>query len=311
MKSHFTVIFARARVSRLTTTDQQTTHVSVVNGGYSASCVLAAANAYLSRKGHWDTLTAHFEYLQRTAPGPGVVVIEEVKLGQQLSRLHATLWQGRLLDHAPWIDMATAQRTVVAYTNHTNLRTFDGISMPTSFESTPAAALPPRPDFASLKQAGSDHIWEEALVPEAFKPAGFLEGWRHFMPSRGPLSPGILDMWMCMVDEEKITQRALPYVVDSFPIKFTSFVADPRVEEARLRDMWHPTILMNLEVKSMLPKEGIEWVYMRAMTKQMNKGRLDIDLQLRSADGQLLALSNQVALMVPWEKNTKGAKATL
>ena len=283
----------------------------MANGGYSAACLLAAANTYLSRTGHWDTLTAHFEYLEKTTPGPGVAVISEVKLGHRLARLHVTLWQGARLDHAPWIDTSVACRTIVGYTNHANLEKYDGISVPTAFESVLAAAFPPLPDFARLKQARSDDIWKEEPVPKEFKPAGFLEGWRHFLPINGPLSPGVMDMWMCMVDGEMVTQKALPYVVDSFPIKLTSFVADSNVEKARLTGMWHPTISMNLEVKSLLPEEGVEWVYMRATTQQMHRGRMDIELQVRSADGTLLALSSQIALMVSWEKSTKERNAVL
>ncbi|EFY88338.1 thioesterase family protein [Metarhizium acridum CQMa 102] len=166
----------------------------VPNGGYTASCMLVAANRHLASRGQSDTFTAHFEYPNRTSSGPAVVIIDEVKLGRTLSTLHLTLWQGDLLANAPWVNTSASRRTVLGYTTHANLSTLAGISIPTGYEGTPAASLPPVPEFAALKATGSDHIWEQSRWPEVLKTSASNGNWRFYLPRQGPLSPGVLDI---------------------------------------------------------------------------------------------------------------------
>lgn len=179
--------------------------------------MLAAASAHLAPRGQPDTLTAHFEYPSRTSPGPAIVKIEDVKISGQLSTLHLTLWQGGLTQQSPWITSAS-RRIILAYTTHANLREFTGITLPTGFETTPAAESPPLPDFEALKR-GEDGTWEESKLPgPARSMARSLLNWNFYVPRQGPLTPGVLDMWIRMSSGERITQGVLAYVVDSFPV---------------------------------------------------------------------------------------------
>lgn len=187
--------------------------------------MLAAAREHLAARDQPDTLTAHFEYPSRTQPGPAVVKIEDVKIAGQLSTLHLTLWQGGLADKAPWITTTgsgASRRIILAYTTHTNLRTFTGISLPTGFETTAAAELPPVPDFEALEAGGGrggDGKWEESDPPAAMrKAARSLSNWKFYMPREGPLTPGVLDMWVRLSSGERIAQGTLAYLVDSFPV---------------------------------------------------------------------------------------------
>lgn len=291
--------------------------------------MLAAASLHLSSRGQPDTLTAHFEYPSRSEAGPAVVVIEEVKLGPQLSTLHLTLWQGGLLAAAPWVTPSVSRRTILAYTNHTKLETFTGMTVPTSYEASPAAELPPLPDFASLKsqEQGVDKTWEESSPPASVSSIQrSLGNWRFLVPRGQPMVPGMVDLWMCRSNGERITQRALPYVMDSFPFNLHTFLMDPELRklmevEVPQRDdksekskdvtedrgrasLWFPTVVLNLEIKSSLPKEGVEWLAMRLASKQMKDGRFDLDIQLRDVDGELVALSHHVAMIVEIERNT-------
>lgn len=284
---------------------------------------------HLSSRDQPDTLTAHFEYPSRSEAGPAVVVIEEVKLGPQLSTLHLTLWQCGLLASAPWITPSVSRRTILAYTNHTRLDTFTGMTVPTSYEASPAAELPPIPDFASMKSQaqGVDDTWEESSPPAPVSAIQrSLGNWRFLVPRGQPMVPGMVDVWMCRSNGERITQSALPYVMDSFPFNLHTFLMDPELRklmeaEAPQRDnkakhskdvtedrgrasLWFPTVVLNLEVKSSLPKEGVEWLAMRLASKQMKDGRFDLDVQLRDVDGELLALSHHVAMIVEIERNT-------
>ncbi|KAH9983654.1 thioesterase family protein [Xylariaceae sp. FL0662B] len=303
---------------------------AVPNGGYTACCMLAAASHHLSGRGQPDTLTSHFEFPNRAAAGPAIVVIEDVKLStHQLSTLHLTLWQGGLLSAAPWITPAVSRRVVLAYTTHTDLRTFTGITMPTGWETTPAAALPePRPDFEALATRGVDDAWEEAKLPKTPDAVRSLQNWHFYLPRAGPLTPGVLDMWMRLASGERFTNGALPYVADTFPHEMHTFLAAPELRELLLQQaaassakgdgsragktggdaphavLWFPTVVMNLEVKTPLPEEGVEWLAVRVTSKQMKDGKFDLEVTIRDAEGELVALSHHVALILTIERNT-------
>ncbi|KAG6357473.1 hypothetical protein INS49_013350 [Diaporthe citri] len=317
---------------------------NVPNGGYTASCMLAAAREHLAPRDQPDTLTAHFEYPSRTQPGPAVVKVEDVKIAGQLSTLHLTLWQGGLVGKAPWITTGggagASRRIILAYSTHTNLRTFTGISLPTGFETTAAAELPPVPDFEALGKAGGgqggDGKWEESDPPAAMRRAArSLQNWKFYIPREGPLAPGVLDMWARLSSGERIAQGALAYLVDSYPYNLHEFLAAPELRELlqasrkgeaagdtpegrdlKAKDenragMWFPTVVMNLEVKKALPEEGVEWLAVRVTSKQIKDGKFDLDVSVRDVDGELVALSHHVAMILSIERNTRKSKSSL
>ncbi|POS72542.1 hypothetical protein DHEL01_v209057 [Diaporthe helianthi] len=306
----------------------------VPNGGYAGSCMLSAASEHLSSRDQRDTLTAHFEFPSRTSPGPAILKVEDVKISGQLSTLHLTLWQGGLVQQSPWTT-ESSRRIILAYTTHTNLRTFTGISLPTGFEGTPAAENPPLPDFEALKK-GTDGTWEESKLPKPAQAAArSLQNWNFYVPRQGPLGPGVLDMWIRLSSGERITQVGLPFVVDSFPYNLHEFLAAPELREmlrasskgeaggdtpeAKERKaqneqraaMWFPTVVMNLEMKTALPEDGLEWLAVRVTSKQIKIGKFDLDISVRDTDGELLALSHHVAMILSIERNTRKSKASL
>ncbi|KAK8121583.1 hypothetical protein PG984_010253 [Apiospora sp. TS-2023a] len=266
---------------------------SVPNGGYAGSCMLAAARVHLTPRGQPDTLTAHFEFPNRTFAGPAVISVDEVNTGKQLSRLHLTLWQGNLLSQAPWIDPKSSRRTA----------------------QTPPR-FPPLPDFEALKSSGSDGTWEEPEIPKHVSTLmRSLQNWHFYIPQKDPFTPGAV----------------LAYVVDSFPYNMHTFLAAPEIrqllqaqpdqevetEEKRARRtevkerdegraaLWFPTVVMNLEAKAALPVEGVEWLAVRVTSKQIKDGRFDLDVLVRDAEGEIVALSQHVAMIVSVERNTK------
>ncbi|KAI0439235.1 thioesterase family protein [Xylaria telfairii] len=305
---------------------------AVPNGGYTASCMLAAASDHMASQGQPDVFTAHFEYLNRTSNGPAIVIIEDVKLTGQISILQLTLWQGGLKPSAPWITPSVSQRTVLAYARFTDLSSSKGISMPTGYETTAPDALPPLPDFERLKAEGSDPYWTESRLPGSNDSLRSLRNWHLYVPRGDPLIPGVLNAWLRSASGENIKQGALTYVADTFPVETNTFIAAPEVrtfllqQQAEARDqalsdkragkkkeggesgvlhsvLWFPTVVLNLEVKKALPEEGAEWLALSVMSKQMRDGRFDIEIVVRDVEGEIIALSHQVALIVSIETN--------
>ena len=66
---------------------------------------------------------------------------------------------------------------------------------------------------------------------------------------------------------------------------------------------WYPTLLLNIEFKKPLPQEGVEWLFVRTETKQIKNGRMDIEVVIFDAGGDIVALSHHVALAVSGERN--------
>lgn len=266
--------------------------------------MLAAAGTHLSLREQTGTWTAHVEYVNRTSPGIAIITIEDVKLGRQVSTLHLTLWQGDgLLPHAPWVTRGVTRRIMVAYTTQINLRTFTGITLPTGYESTAVDSIPTQPDLQALAETGSDEIWAESKVPKPLtKMMSSLNNWRFFVPRKGPLSPGVMGVWLCLSSGELITQATLPYVVDSFPYNLHLFLVSPELramvespvgdetngtagcradlqkKNKERADMWFPTVVMNLENKTALPEQGAKWLNMRVTSKQISNGKFDLDI---------------------------------
>lgn len=75
--------------------------------------------------------------------------------------------------------------------------------------------------------------------------------------------------------------------------------------------MWFPTIVMNLEVKKALPEEGVEWLAVRATSKQIKDGRFDFDVTIRDVDGDLVALSHHSSMILSMERNQAKSKSSL
>lgn len=77
------------------------------------------------------------------------------------------------------------------------------------------------------------------------------------------------------------------------------------IDRALWAKFWYPTVLLNLEVKKTLPPEGAEWLYSRVTARQIRNGRMDLQIVVLDEEGELVALSNHVALIVPAQRNMK------
>ena len=131
-----------------------------------------------------------------------------------------------------------------------------------------------------------------------------------------------------MSNGQRFTQETLGYVADSFPHLVESddeVVAEELGREAKRLGLpnlsnrgttptnnlpktgwgrfWYPTIVLNLEIKKVLPREGVEWLFSRVRIRQIRNGRMDIEVIVLDEEGDLVALSNHVALVVGVERN--------
>ncbi|KAL2142988.1 hypothetical protein VTI28DRAFT_447 [Corynascus sepedonium] len=290
---------------------------TVPNGGYVASCILKAASFHLAERGQKDVLNAHFQFLNRTETGPALIVIEDVKLGKNLSTIHATLYQHALLSETPYITPGSTRKEVAVYLTMTDLSKQRGISLPTAFtqlhSSSPAL---PRPDFAALKEDRDRH-WARSRMPGSgpLSYARCLLNSVYHDPRNGQPAPSVIIKWVRLASGENFTAASLGYVSDCWPyVVEAQRPSKKEAEERRRRGesvplppdlrLWYPTVVLNLEVKKALPEQGLEWLQLRIHSKQIKDGRFDLEVLILDENGDLVAISNHVNLILGSERNT-------
>ena len=144
-----------------------------------------------------------------------------------------------------------------------------------------------------------------------------------FLSVESRASHSIRDIWMRFEGDERFTQESLGYVADTFPhivetaqagVQLTSGQAkllgapDDLTTNGTAR-FWYPTVLLNLDIKKLLPASGVEWLFSRVQVKQIRNGRMDIEVVIMDEGGVLIALSNHIALVLGTERNTVRNKA--
>ena len=153
------------------------------------------------------------------------------------------------------------------------------------------------------------------------------------LPRKGIVAKATVDEWLCYSKPgERFTQESLGFVADMFPqVVETGFSvaevqADVRDEktgtggagedsassktslldhQGQVAKFWYPTVLLNLDIKKALPPEGVEFLFVRARAKQIKNGRMDQEVTIMDQEGDLVALSNHVSLVLGSERNLK------
>ncbi|MCJ1405617.1 hypothetical protein MMC11_008845 [Xylographa trunciseda] len=267
---------------------------SVPHGGYVTSCIQAAAslhfNTTLKAQQQPHTMTIYLTFLRRTSTGPATFAVKDVKLGRQTSTIHVSLTQG------------SGREEVVGYITHTNIATEAGISLPTNWSLLPA----PYPAKVPLLNANHEELWRNySEMPFlSFRKASAKID--IFIPRKGQLDHSIADEWIRFRNGEQFTMNSLGYVADAFPQIVESFrehAQDSIPWQHRKGKMWYPTVLLNLEIKKILPPEGVEWLFVRVRAKQIRNGRMDLEVVIVDDGGELVALSQHVCLIVGADRN--------
>lgn len=269
-----------------------------------ASTILRAAEEHLASRGQKHSITGHFEYLNRTEVGPAIIVIEDTKPGRSVSNIHATLYQGDLQDEAPFIT-ANTRKPVVAYLINTNLDKEKGVSLETQWELLPR----PKPvDFSKIASE-QDANWSSKDSRIGMAQRAVAKAPRNldiFFPREsGRL--GLEDNWIRFKSGEGWTNASLGFLADVLPIVIEAWrpKTDDETDAPYRRDeqFWYPTLVLNLDIKKALPEKGVEWLFLRTMTRQVRNGRFDLESTILDQNGELVAVANHVNLVLPLGRN--------
>ncbi len=246
-------------------------------------CVLEVVKTHfstaLAKQNQPHTIALHIEFLRRTQVGPALFKVEDVKLGRQTSIVHVSMEQD-------------GRQEIVAYVTNSNIDAEAGFSYETKYELSPAS---PPVDLAKLEN-GTDANWMLSEVPFAkFRKATAQV--KFFLPRAGSVRPNVVDEWLCWSDGTNFKNTSIGFVADMFPQIVESF-------KEKTKAFWYPTLLLNLDVKKSLPAEGVKWLNIRAEIKQVKNGRMDLEIWVRDAAGELVALSHHVGFVLDASRNT-------
>jgi Thioesterase-like superfamily len=242
-------------------------------------------------------MVLHIEFPRRTEIGPAVCTVRDVKKGRQTSTVHITLSQH-------------GREEVIGYLTHANLDAEEGVTFPTGWN------LEPSPLLADLSKFddGIDINWAEKTEMPFAKFRKASSRVRFFFPRKGQFLRSASDQWICFRDGSTFTTDSLGYVADMFPQVVESYrdeddpytVKKPN-DSAKKKPIgarfWYPTVVLNLDIKKALPKEGVKWLFCRIRSKQIRKGRLDIEVIIMDEAGELVALSHHVTLVLSAARN--------
>ena len=283
-----------------------------------------------SNRSSYHPINLHLEFLRRTSAGPALFTVKDVKLGSRISNLHITLQQrpDASNNDGPYQD------EVQGYITMSNLSTEEGLSLDTEYHLHP----PPLPvNLSLLGSQGHDENWihrahdpfpsfrraaqniQMFLVKPEKKPApdrkigrsrAVIEQWVRFAPKTARFN-GATGRW---------TNDAFGFLVDIFPQVVETYV-NPFVEEAALGQhtqselkqflqsdeprakYWYPTLALNLDVKKLLPEDGVEWLFVRVKAKAIRNGRFDLNIEVWDDGGELVASSAHASLVMDASRN--------
>ncbi len=121
----------------------------------------------------------------------------------------------------------------------------------------------------------------------------------------------VADCW------HRIPENALPYatwnntsIVSASHQRAEGLLADTEIG----RDpstYWYPTLILSLEIKSLLPPGGVQWLFVRAQVKEVKHGRMDAEVMVFDQGMGLVALSHQTCLVIENTEKQRLSKGKL
>ncbi|GKZ74308.1 hypothetical protein AnigIFM60653_009929 [Aspergillus niger] len=273
-------------------------------------------------------------FLRRTFSGPAILTVEEIKLGARVSTIHVTLSQKpHQASSTEPPDGRALEVNVAAYITLSPPNTEDGPVIKGAWNLSPP--LPPGSlpngwvDFKTLVQNGTDGAW--ALGPRAAPELHAMKHLKIYSPLQSLLPRTLEDHTNQVVDQwaqfmpggnpAKWSNEAVMYLADIFPAALARMGAmetrrllalqgkertDKSTIEEGMAQFWYPTVMMNIDIKTRLPPEGVEWLHSRVVTRMLRGSRADLDVLVLDQNQELIATSAQVSLVVDGSRNSKG-----
>jgi hypothetical protein len=262
-------------------------------------------------------------FLRRTAAGPAVLEVQDTKLGARTSTIHVALLQpsdkGKKKKNAGSAssgDEENLEVKVAGYITVSPETAEVGVSAPSNWtlqpEPIPGSGPNGRVNLARLRETGRDGQWVRLAAPfPKFRRAS--QQVELYGPDPALGKRPVLDQWTRFRPggntEGRWTNEAVAFLVDIFPMALDGFdtmadkAAGTESVKGKLAKYWYPTVTLNIDFKKRLPASGVEWLYSRVQTRSVRNGRTDEDVVILDEQGEVVALSTQVGLVVDAGRN--------
>lgn len=235
----------------------------------------------LAKQNQPHTIALHIEFLRRTQAGPANFKIDDVKLGRQTSIVHVSMEQ-------------EGRQEIIAYVTNSNIDKEEGFSFDTEYTLSPPVLSV---DLAKLEEDTDPNWKRQGEMPFAkFRKASGKVVF-HF-PRNGQALKSGADEWLCFSDGTNFNNTSIGFVADMFPQIIE------RHRDQNQGPFWYPTLLLNLDIKKSLPPEGVKWLQIRVEMKKIKNGRMDLEVFVHDAEGDLVALSHHVGFVLDASRNT-------
>ncbi|KAL6719212.1 hypothetical protein ACLMJK_003449 [Lecanora helva] len=196
--------------------------------------------------------------------------------------------------------------------------------------------MDPKPfdvDFDELAE-GKDPNWIGWTFPG--HPQSLYRASSHFrfyFPVNGPPSPNVTCIWLTPSSPNgSITTETLGSVADTWHRMPENNLPNMRWTNANIISTAHqrskgllkdteigawtlshvyPTLSLSLEIKKLLPPEGVKWLFIRAEAKKIRNGRMDAETLILNPDMELIAITHQIFLVLENIQNSKAKQGKL
>ncbi|RHZ67890.1 thioesterase family protein [Aspergillus thermomutatus] len=284
-------------------------------------------------------ISMQLAFLRRTAAGPAVLQVQDTKLGARTSTIHVALLQpsekgkekaaqktlAQTGSSASSDDEENLEVKVAGYITVSPATAEVGVSAPSNWTLLPEAISGSGPkgrvNLAALRETGRDGQWVRLVAPfPKFRRAS--QQVELYGPDPALGKPPVVDQWARFRPggntEARWTNEAVAFLVDMFPMALDGFDTMGKAGTAgngtgnaagmdsakdKLARYWYPTVTLNIDFKKRLPASGVEWLYSRVQTRSVRDGRTDLDVVVLDEQGEVVALSNQVGLVVDASRN--------
>ena len=180
-----------------------------------------------------------------------------------------------------------------------------------------------RPKGTGERKRGSQLAREESQTALA-KKAGQLDNTGNVQRASGAEETDGKNEWQGVIDEwvrftpysdlllktstsdptpSKWTNATIPYLIDNFPPPVEQILTHHNTETPKF---WYPTLTLNLDVKRLLPADGVDWLFLRSRPKVIRNGRMDLDVTVLDEQGEIVATATHSTLVLDFSRNTGG-----
>ena len=292
--------------------------MTVPHGGYSTAVLYRLAVTHFAHTHPTlynvpaTPISIQLAFLRRTSAGPAVLTVEDTKLGARTSIIHVTLSQ--VSEKKGPSNKDELEAKITGYITVSPSTAEVGISADTAWAPHPPAPSGTGPNgrvnLSNLGKTGRDGNWVKIEPPfPQFRRA--TQQVELFGLSSAPKGPRVIDQWARFRPggdkNARWTNEAVAFLTDMFPMAldgFDTMTSESGVgQENKPAKYWYPTVSLNIDMKKRLPAQGPEWLYSRVQTKVVRDGRTDMDVVILDEEGDVVALSTQVGLVVSSSRN--------